>query len=88
MTTILNRSETHNWIEFAGRDPMLQATAKNLFAVYNHGRYKEYLNNVPEPVYTAVRDCLKGVRNHKYLEINPNKAFSDNYISSTGNRYR
>ena len=91
ITTILNRCETDNWIRSHGTDPIAQATAPNQFVVYQHGSYKRYMNgNAPETVVQAVKDALAGVRNHKYLSFRSNgtTSYSDNMISSTGNRYK
>ena len=89
--TILNRCETSNWINSHGRDPIAQATAPNQFVVYQHGSYKRYINgNAPDTVKTAVMDALNGVRNHDYLSFRSNGStgYSNNMISSTGNRYK
>lgn len=90
ITTILNRCETSNWINSHGRDPIAQATAPNQFVVYQHGSYERYLNgNAPDTVKEAVADALAGVRNHKYTSFRSNgsTSYSNNMISSTGNRY-
>lgn len=90
-TTILNRCEAPNWIASHGTDPIAQATAPNQFVVYQHGSYKTYINgNSPETVQQAVNDALNGVRNHEYLSFRSNSStgYSNNMITSTGNRYK
>ncbi len=91
ITTILNRCEAPNWIRSHGTNPVAQATAPNQFVVYQHGSYKAYMNGrAPETVQTAVRDALAGVRNHKYLSFRSNGStgYSNNMITSSGNRYK
>ncbi len=91
ITTILNRCEAPNWIRSHGTNPVAQATAPNQFVVYQHGSYKAYMGGrAPETVQTAVRDALAGVRNHHYLSFRSNGStgYSDNRITSTGNRYK
>lgn len=90
-STILNRCETSNWVAAHGTSPVAQATAPNQFVVYQHGAYKRYTNgNAPDTVKTAVMDALNGVRNHDYLSFRSNGStgYSNNMISSTGNRYK
>ena len=91
ITTILNRCEAPNWVRSHGTNPVAQATAPNQFVVYQHGSYKAYMGGrAPETVQTAVRDALAGVRNHHYLSFRSNgtTSYSDNRITSTGNRYK
>ena len=91
ITTILNRCETSNWIASHGRDPIAQATAPNQFVVYQHGSYEGYMNGkAPDTVVQAVTDALAGVRNHNYCSFRSNGStgYSNNMISSTGNRYK
>ena len=91
ITTVLNRCETSNWINSHGRDPIAQATAPNQFVVYQHGSYERYMNgNAPATVVQAVKDALAGVRNHKYCSFRSNgtTSYSNNMITSTGNRYK
>ncbi len=91
ITTILNRCEAPNWIRSHGTNPVAQATAPNQFVVYQHGSYKAYMGGrAPETVQTAVKDALAGVRNHHYLSFRSNGStgYSDNRITSTGNRYK
>ena len=91
ITTILNRCETSNWINSHGRDPIAQATAPNQFVVYQHGSYESYMNGkAPNTVKQAVMDALAGVRNHDYCSFRSNgsTSYSNNMISSTGNRYK
>lgn len=91
VTTVLNRCETSNWINSHGRDPIAQATAPNQFVVYQHGSYERYMNgNAPSTVVQAVKDALAGVRNHKYCSFRSNgtTSYSNNMITSTGNRYK
>lgn len=90
ITTILNRCESPEWINH-GSDPVSQATAYNQFVVYQHGDYKDYLGNTPESVKIAVNDALEnGIRNHNYLSFRSNEKirYSDNQITSRGNRYK
>lgn len=90
VSTILNRCESDRWIASNGSRPISQATAPNQYVVYQEGIYKKYLNGkAPETVKTAVRDALNGVRNHEYFSFRSNgsKSYSDNMITSTGNRY-
>ncbi len=90
ITTILNRCEAPNWVSSFGTNPIAQATAPNQFVVYQHGSYRQYLGNTPGTVITAVKDALAGVRNHHYLSFRSNSSasFSNNMITSSGNRYR
>ncbi len=91
ISVILNRCEAENWVYSHGENPVSQATAPNQFVVYQEGYYKEFINgNAPEEVKTAVRDALGGVRNHSYLSFRSNgtTGYSNNQITSTGNRYR
>lgn len=91
ITTILNRCEAPNWIRSHGTNPVAQATAPNQFVVYQHGSYKRYMDgNAPATVQEAVKDALAGVRNHKYLSFRSNgtTSYSNNMITSTGNRYK
>ena len=91
VSTILNRCERSNWISSHGRDPIQQATAPNQYVVYQHGSYKNYLNGrAPETVKQAVMDALNGVRNHNYCSFRSNgtTSYSNNMITSTGNRYK
>ncbi len=91
ISTILNRCEKSNWIASHGRDPIAQATAPNQYVVYQHGSYKKYLNgNAPDTVKQAVMDALNGVRNHDYCSFRSNgsTSYSNNMITSTGNRYK
>ncbi len=91
ITTILNRCEAPNWVRSHGTNPVAQATAPNQFVVYQHGSYKAYMGGrAPETVQTAVKDALAGVRNHHYLSFRSNGStgYSDNRITSTGNRYK
>ena len=91
ISTILNRCETTNWINSHGRDPIQQATAPNQYVVYQHGSYKNYLNGkAPETVKQAVKDALNGVRNHNYCSFRSNgtTSYSNNMITTTGNRYK
>lgn len=91
ITTVLNRCETSNWISSHGRDPISQATAPNQFVVYQHGSYERFMNgNAPATVVQAVKDALAGVRNHKYCSFRSNgtTSYSNNMITSTGNRYK
>lgn len=91
ITTILNRCESPNWINSHGTDPIAQATAPNQFVVYQHGSYMSYMDGkAPEEVVAAVKDALAGVRNHEYLSFRSNgtTTYSDNMITSTGNRYK
>ena len=90
-STILNRCETSNWINAHGRDPIAQVTAPNQYVVYQHGSYERYMDgNAPEAVVQAVKDALAGVRNHEYTSFRSNSStsYSDNMITSTGNRYK
>lgn len=90
-TTILNRCEAPNWIACNGTNPISQATAPNQFVVYQSGSYKAYINgNSPATVQQAVNDALNGVRNHDYLSFRSNGStgYSNNMITSTGNRYK
>lgn len=91
ISVILNRCEDPAWVNSHGSNPISQATAPNQFVVYQEGYYKKYMNNnVPNTVKKAVLDALNGVRNNKYLSFRSNgsKYYSDNLISSTGNRYK
>jgi hypothetical protein len=91
ISTILNRCERSNWIASHGRDPIQQATAPNQYVVYQHGSYKTYLNGkAPDTVKQAVMDALNGVRNHNYCSFRSNgtTSYSNNMITSTGNRYK
>lgn len=91
ISVILNRCEAPNWIASHGTNPVRQATAPNQFVVYQHGSYRKYTNgNAPDTVKIAVADALAGVRNHKYLSFRSNKSrgYSNNLITSTGNRYK
>ena len=91
ITTILNRCESPNWVANHGSNPVTQATAPNQFVVYQHGSYRSYINgNAPETVKRAVNDALGGVRNHEYLSFRSNSTtgYSNNMITSTGNRYK
>ena len=91
VSTILNRCERSNWINSHGRDPISQATAPNQYVVYQHGSYERYMNgNAPSTVVQAVKDALAGVRNHKYCSFRSNgtTSYSNNMITSTGNRYK
>lgn len=91
ITTILNRCEDDSWVASHGADPVAQATAPNQFVVYQHGSYERYMNGkAPDEVVEAVKDALAGVRNHEYLSFRSNSttSYSDNMITSTGNRYR
>lgn len=90
VSTILNRCENSAWVNSHGTNPISQATAPNQYVVYQHGIYKNYINGkAPESVKEAVKDALNGVRNCEYLSFRSNSstAFSNNMISSTGNRY-
>ncbi len=91
ISVILNRCEASNWVYSHGENPVSQATAPNQFVVYQEGYYKNYINgNAPEEVKVAVKDALGGVRNNSYLSFRSNGStnYSDNQITSTGNRYR
>ena len=90
ISVILNRCENPAWINDFGTNPIAQATAPNQFVVYQNGNYLEYLNgNVNDNVRTAVEDALNGIRNCEYLSFRGNHvtSFSNNMISSAGNRY-
>lgn len=90
-STILNRCETSNWVATYGKDPIAQATAPNQFVVYQHGYYEKFMNsNAPSTVVQAVNDALAGVRNHKYCSFRSNgsTSYSNNMITSSGNRYK
>lgn len=89
-SVILNRCEAPNWINSHGTNPVSQATAPNQFVVYQSGSYKKYTNgNAPNTVQQAVDDALNGVRNNEYLSFRSNGStgYSNNMITSTGNRY-
>lgn len=91
ITTILNRCEAPNWVASHGKNPVAQATAPNQFVVYQHGSYRRYINgNAPDTVKQAVADALAGVRNHNYLSFRSNGStgYSNNMITSSGNRYK
>lgn len=91
ITTILNRCESQAWIRSHGTNPVKQATAPNQFVVYQKGAYKRYMGNAAPPqVAQAVRDALGGVRNHNYLSFRSNGStgYSNNMITSSGNRYK
>lgn len=96
VTTILNRCEDPNWINFVEigyhmeNNPINQATCPHQFVVYQHGLNQRFLNgNAPESVQKAVMDALAGVRNHDYLSFRSNDStgYSWNMITDTGNRY-
>jgi hypothetical protein len=90
ISVILNRCENSAWVNSYGTSPVKQATAKNQFVVYQSGSYKTYTNgNAPDTVKQAVNDALAGVRNCNYLSFRSNgsKNYSNNQITSTGNRY-
>lgn len=92
-TTILNRCESDNWTWISGdnTNPVTQATAANQFVVYQNGRYKQYMGgNAPDSVVQAVDAALGGVRNHEYesFRSNDTTGYSDNKITTTGNRYK
>ena len=89
-STILNRCENKAWVNSHGSNPISQAIAPNQFVVYQEGIYKKYLNgNIPNSVKVAVTDALNGTRNHSYLSFRSNASvkYSNNMITSTGNRY-
>ena len=46
--------------------------------------------NAPSTVVQAVKDALAGVRNHKYCSFRSNGTtnYSNNMITSAGNRYK
>ena len=91
ISTILNRCENSTWINDYGTNPVRQATAPGQFSVYSSGVYSAFANGkAPETVQTAVLDALNGLRNHNYLGFNSNSStnYSNNMITSTGNRYK
>lgn len=90
-TTVLNRCENGDFISLYGRDPIAQITGIDQFASYGNGEYKAYLNGkAPTEVVNAVKDALAGVRNHDYCSYKANSVtdFSNNMITSSGNRYK
>lgn len=90
-SVILNRCEAKNWVASHGTDPIRQIKAPGQFAGYFDGYYKKYLNgNVNNNVRTAVMDALNGTRNCDYLSFRSNGStkYSNNMISSGGNRYK
>ena len=90
-TTVLNRCDNADFISMYGRDPIAQITGIDQFASYANGQYKNYLNGkAPTEVVNAVKDALAGVRNHNYCSYKANSVtdFSNNMITSSGNRYK
>lgn len=88
-SVILNRCETSG---FGGNNPITIIKAKKQFEGYFGGSYKKYYNNlslVPDEVIQAVDDCLNGTRNTNALFFRSNNSYtySNNLITSNGNRY-
>lgn len=90
VSTILNRCDNGEFISMFGKDPIAQITGLNQFASYSNGSYKSFLNNTPIEVVNAVKDALSGVRNHNFCSYKANSVidFSNNMITSSGNRYK
>lgn len=96
MSVILNRVESdENFLGGSNPTPLSIATAQNQFEGYFGGSYKKYLNSsgqyVGDSVISqAVDDALNGYRNTNatYFLANYCSYYSNNMITSDGNRYK
>lgn len=89
-SAILNRLDDPACLREYGSTPIDQVSAPNQFSVWSSGSYKSHLNgNYSDTVRQSVTDALAGVRNHDYLSFRANFTnYSNNMISSSGNRYK
>lgn len=87
-SVIMNRCDEGNW---GGDDPISVITAKEQFAAYFGGNYKDYFygkDEIPETVIQAVNDSLNGVRNNNFLEFrSPNTSKFTSQVVEGGNKY-
>lgn len=96
MSVILNRVESNeNFLGGSNPTPLSIATAQNQFEGYFGGSYRRYLNNSGQyigdsVISQAVDDALSGYRNTnaKYFLANYCSYYSNNMITSDGNRYK
>ncbi len=92
MSVILNRADYYNI------SPVDVVKRPGQFSGYLDGYYYRYLNNDgtlaeftrKDEIVQAVNDGLSGVRNNRYFSFRSwqSDAYSDNYITYRGNRYR
>ena len=92
VSVILNRAD------YYGISPVDVVVRPGQFSGYLDGYYKRYLNadgsinmvTRMDEIIGAVNDGLSGVRNNSYFSFRSweSDAYSDNYITYRGNRYR
>lgn len=98
INTIYNRTHSKNWVKSVsnrfgnnkGENLYYQAISPNQFVVYEHGTYKNNLNNTNCVGYNAIIDFLYTEEvMHNYLSFRANnvKVKNSETFSKNGNRY-
>lgn len=98
INTIYNRTHSKNWVKSVsnrfgnnkGENLYYQAISPNQFVVYEHGTYKNNLNNTNCVGYDAIIDFLYTEEvMHNYLSFRANnvKVKNSETFSKNGNRY-
>lgn len=98
INTIYNRAHSKNWVKSVsnrfgnnkGENLYYQAISPNQFVVYEHGTYKNNLNNTNCVGYDAIIDFLYTEEvMHNYLSFRANnvKVKNSETFSKNGNRY-